>query len=362
MYCKNCNKEVDRTLELYNGAFACALCKNKIQVGALKIDSVGDEQFVLSEIMFHNSLQITDNKAKRRQSLNKAMDLCKKAAFHGHPKAVVRLAYYYEMGYVKVDAAQAFKMACSYYRAVWSNPFEEASLRSYEDLRKIAATRHLALLEHTPPQLKLDVEHYGYDKVAKEMLSVRAIDVMPRHESGAAAEDVDDSMRVSGILNTCLSKTRAPLFGLIALSGAALRNWANGETTLGRKTVKRFEPFIKEGVEMYLLWGDQSHYRHVVGQHSFVKEDNTGNTLADDETYYLCFLNGNVKKYGAVKKLLEPNGSNTELLFRLVNRAALDGYADMVFYADDVEFFRSKGESVKHATTDLIAAVCDRKL
>ena len=361
MYCNNCKKEVEETLELFDGTFACAICKNKINVGELKIDAVGEEQFVLAEIMFHNSLTITDNKVKRRAIINRALALTKLAAFHGHPKAVIRLGYYYEMGYVKVDAVQGFKMACQYYRTVWTNTFEEASLRDYVNLRQIAASRHLALLEHTPPQLKLDVEHYGYDKVGSEMVASGALSSRPHKASGVSDEELDDALRISGILNTCLNKARPSLFGIIALTGSAIRNWANGEVLHGKKTEKRYALYAREGVELYLLWSKNNHYRHLVGEHSLAEKDSTGNLLLDDETYYLCFLNGSVKRYGAVKKLLTPEGANADLLFALVNTANGKGYADYVFYGDDVQFYRSKGETIKHATKDLIEAVCNNK-
>lgn len=360
MYCKNCKKEVENTLELYDGSFACAQCKTKIEVGALTIDAANEEKFVLSEIMFHHSLLQKDNKAKRRENVNKALELCKVAAFRGHPKAVVRLAYYYEMGYVKMDAVQAFKMACQYYRTVWSNDFTDAALKQFANLRHVAATRHLNLLEHTPPQLRFDVEHYGYEKVSREMVSAHAIQSAPRKPDGDVINETDEAARITDTLNACLNAKRAPLFGIIALTGAALRNWAYGEVVVGKKRVKRYELYsdVKD-VELYLLWSAKTHYRHVVGEHSFAQKDNTGNLLQDDETYYLCFLNGKLKKFVAAKKLLEPSGDDRNALFKLVKKATRNGYADYVFYADDVLFHRSKGETIKHATMDLINAVCE---
>ena len=362
MYCKTCKKEVENTLELYDGTFACAQCKKKFDIGELKITAESEERFTLSEIMFHSALKMQSNKSKYRASIVKAVAMCKQAAFAGHPKAVIRLAYYYEMGYGNVDEVSAFKIACQYYQRVWENSFTENSLVSCAELRQVAARRHLSLLEHTPSTLS-HTDRYSYENVAARMKSFNAIDSIPRKKARATATDVDEGARITGILDSCFGTSRTPLFGLIAVQGKVLVDWANSDVTIGQKKEKRLDCYKDiKNFELYLLWTKGQKARHIVGLESL--SGGVGGKIEPSDMYYLCFINERVKKFGRAVKFLEPKDDDNDALFRIVNKAShvtanRVKFADYVFYPDDVLMYRETAvESIKHAVNDLIDAVC----
>lgn len=363
MYCNNCKREVDDTLELYNGKFACAQCKKTFDIDNLAITDANNEQFALSEILFHTALKQQGGKSKYRAQLDKAVAMCKQAAFSGHPKAVIRLAYYYEMGYCKVDEVTAFKMACQYYQKVWQNSFADSSLISSRQLRQVAAKRHLALLEHVPASLQAYADIYDFKKVCSRM-AVHGIEVNPKQNAGLSSTDVDEGARITAILDSCLGGTRVPLFGLMAVRGSTLVCWANSDVKIGKKTEKRLDCYTDiRNLELHLLWTKGQNVRRLVNLSS-LSGGGVGNRIEEDGMYYLCFINGREKRFGRSIKFLTPKESSDDSLFRIVNKASLisaqkDKFADFVFYTDDVLMYReSRMESVKHAVHDLVDAVC----
>lgn len=358
MYCKTCKQEVENTLELYNGTFACARCRTKFNIEALQITPTNDELFTLSEILFHTALQQRGNRAKYGRDIAKAVAMCKQAAFQGHPKAVIRLAYFYEMGYGGVNAVSAFKMACQYYETVWSNDFTESTIAGYAQLRQIAAKRHLTLLENVPSSLRTQ-ERYGYKKVAKDMKDKGVIEGNYHAHARSMANDADDGARISNILDGCMDKVRAPLFGLIAVQGNTLVEWAHTTVKTGKKTEKMLEYYLgKRNITLYLAGGKIEPYRIVSTRDIPDNAESPSSQIKADATYYLCFFNSGVARFGHAIKFLEPKDSDHYLLLDFIDKASIAGYEDYIFYSDDVLMYReTKLESLQHATKDLVEAV-----
>lgn len=358
MYCKKCNRDVEKPLELYNGQFACSYCKEKLALD-LNVDANNQEQFELSEISFHRALEKHRARGEFTKRIAKAVSLCKAAAFSGHPKALVRLAYYYEMGYVNADEVASFKAACEYYQLVWSNPFTNTAIQGYSPLRQIAVNRHLALLERAPKSLAHN-NKYLYSEVVRQIRAQHNLTIPPRDKADEHDRQASSSARVSRILDSCFAKGRAPLFGLIALRGGELRHWATAPKTVGKETLPCCEYYTSK-IDLFVIQKNSQYDEPIAYNFTssdiFAANNSRDISISNDGTYYLCFLNHKVKKYGKISKILDPvEDDKQQLLFELVRKKPLDDY---IFYVDDVVYYRRKMESLKHALTDLIDAVCN---
>ena len=361
MLCEKCKTESENVLELYDGTFACPHCKEEIKIDVLQITDANDELFTLSEIVFHNALKQSDNKTLYTNGIARAVAMCRRAAYQGHPKAVVRLAYYYEMGYGNVNALTAFKVACNFYKTVWSNSFTEATLVEHKNLRKIAAYRHLGMLERVPANLQ-HVNRYSYDTVLREMKKVHALPNDFVASAGATATNRDDGLRLTAILDSCLNETRAPLFGLIAVKGSTLVEWAHTLVRVGKKDEKRLAYYLDKGSIALYLTGDNVDFRIKSVKRIPETLEGHNSDIEANEVYYLVFFNEDINKFSRAIKFLMPNYGVDALLQGAINKARKEGDVDYVFYPDDVLKYREMSvESIKHAVKDLLREVAEKQ-
>lgn len=345
MYCEKCKKDRD-VHGLFNGEFRCTKCKSVIVFKDFRIDAVNTEQFELSEIIFHECLEGISRRRESEEAaskkLRKAIELCRQSALNGNPKALLRLAYYYEINYVGLDAAVAFKVACNYYEKIWRNAFTDATVNDLgERLRPIAAARHLSLLRNLPGSLKVSGGSYSYDTKLQSMRAL-GIECAP---DGRTAPDPGDAERVNRILDLALEGGRSPIFGLLYMSGADFSEWAAREIRHGKKKLPCLRRYANANdLTLFLIGGSGA---------VWLKDTFNFNGVKADEGYYLCFVCTKNHRFNGSKRYLESKNGQFALL-QLRGKAA-QTQEDYVFYPDDVlAFLNHRFESVAHATKDLM--------
>ncbi len=356
MRCEKCGKERD-VYELYSGEFVCVKCKKPITIKEFEITTENSEKFTLSEILFHEALQTlsrVDNSHQNaklaHEKITKAVELCKQAALGGNPNALLRLAYYYETNHANVDNITAFKVACNYYERIWRNEFRGKTVSKSVYLRKIAARRHLDLLQNPPDQLRNGQNRsFDYDEKAGQMFSLGLLDEIPARRETSVPES-DDSARITSLLNMSLHDGRTPLFGLMYVNGETFSDWANSRYRLGKKETSAIEYFTNRSeLRLYLIHQNEMPCR--ITDKEFLQN----NTIEPDDDYYLCFASSRNRRLVGYKKYLESEGM---LPLAQLQRKASQTKNDYIFYPDDVlAFCNHWWESIPHATKDLVAHV-----
>lgn len=363
MLCHNCNKQIDEPLELYTGEWACPSCKQALVKNsiALKATDENDELFTLSEICYLRALKSgKEETALYNELLNKAMDYCKAAARLGHPKAMVRMGYYYDYGYFSAGGLQAYKLACEYYGAVVSGKISDE--RSVKDdaysgdglgVKKSAAKLYVALLKRVPPTLRGFTNEFKRREIDK----MRSFGLYEGSFTAAAEEEFDDdrAARVFSVFETFFSNEKAPLFGLLRLTATDATRLVSitEKTRIGtRNKLIRFAE--KATICLFSASGDE--FRTIKTERDL--------DLFEANGYYVYFFNTNGKhslssrNLAAIKRALEqgPDGgfARVKAIIALIEGGER---LDYVFSEDDVSVHKSKAESFAHATDDLIDAI-----
>lgn len=365
MICEKCKRSFERPLELYNGDWACPLCHESLTLSNIRlvVTDETEELFKMSEVCYLRALKTppADKKAYS-DLLTKAVDFCKEAAHRGHPKALLRLAYLYDAGYFSIDGSEAFRLAYDYYKAVWKGKINDMrgskANADYSEggvkVRKSAARLYLNLLKNAPPKMR-SLDRYRYDS------ELRAVKDAGLYESGGDSASYgviagDRAGRICEILDSCFSKERAPLFGLMMVSSEEFSALAK-MTETGRTGVRNKLLRIAEKVDLYLVDVTSGIPRAV---------RNTGDLAVADGNYCLYFFNTQGRhalsggKMNAVRKSLQRGDSVTDFarvneLISIISRG--EEYCDYVFGDDDITVHKSKTESVGHALGDLIKTV-----
>lgn len=363
MECEKCKKQFERPLELYNGDWACPVCHASLALNSLKIVVTDENEsvFKMSEICYLKALKCTGDKKNYNKFLSRAIEYCKDAAHSGHPKALVRLGYLYDAGYFSVDSSEAFKMAYEYYRAVWNgiiNDMRGAKTDgAYESgglqVKKSAARLYLNLLKNAPPKMRAH-QRYRYES---ELSAVLSSGLAVEAESfGEAATETDRCSKIYEILESCFSKERAPLFGLILIDSAEFKELTSVNESAKNGTRKKLI-HIAEKVTLRLIDIRDGNSRAIKNARD-LQDVQSG-------TYCLYFFNTNGRhtlSYGninAVKRALEKGDALTEFvkINELIGLICNSDYTDYVFSDDDIIVHKSKAESIAHALSDMIKTV-----
>lgn len=365
MECEKCKRQFERPLELYNGDWACPLCHESLALSNIRLVVTDDTEalFKMSEVCYLRALKTPPADRKTYSDLlTKAIDCCKEAAHQGHPKALLRLGYLYDAGYFSVDGSEAFRLAYDYYKAVWRGKINDMrgskANADYSDggikVRKSAARLYLNLLKNAPPKMR-SLDRYRYD------LEVRAVKDAGLYEEGGDAPYYgvvagDRAARICEVLESCFSKERAPLFGLMMVTAEEFAALAK-MTETGRTGTRYKLLRIAEKVDVYLI-------DVTSGVPKAVR--NASDLAVADGNYCLYFFNTQGKhalsggSMNAVRRSLERGDSVTDFarvneLISIISRG--EEYCDYVFCDDDIIVHKSKAESAGHALGDLIKTV-----
>ena len=229
MKCLNCNKVFVQPLELFTGSFACPKCKSTLFDVSSKIDfeitKINEEQYRQSEILYHMALT-TNVKADYNKYLKEALDLCKASANTYNPKAMVRLAYYYDYDYIDKNRSELdrCKIAKSFYRAICFGEFSNLKIDegipspNIKEIKENAAILYFNMLE-------------GLDEETKESLGVKQIDadklkLAKQYQSvihnydleNVALFDHNAAASILDIIKNTVQKVNPPIFGSFKVS------------------------------------------------------------------------------------------------------------------------------------------------
>ena len=356
MNCVHCQKHFDRPLELFDGKSACPKCHAElVREAGLALTDSGEALFRLSEICYLRALKTPfDRPAEYRRDIHKAVDFCREAASTGHPKALLRLGFYYDRGYVVIDPTEAFKKACECYKSVWSGVFPDmrkasaAMQRDYTAesvtrLRTSAAQMYLQLLENTPPSLK-QYACYRYDT---EAAAVREAGLYDLTDGLADPVPADVAERAEEVLSACLEKGRAPTAGLLSMDGEAFRRLASVEIKT-RGGVRSRLAKLAEKVYLCIFDAHSGDYKELKTEKDF-------DWVAADGAYRLYFFNtagGHRLPGGALTAIRKTLAQND---FARLEPLVRDGDTDYVFFDDDFIRFKSRLERWSHAAGELLA-------
>ncbi|MDE5562580.1 MAG: hypothetical protein K2J01_03430 [Clostridiales bacterium] len=364
MICTNCNRNIVKPLELYNGDWACPSCKTVVGIKsiAVKVNKENDETFKLSELCYLRALKSQQALSEYERNLAVAIEYCRTAARMGNPKALIRLGFYYEHGYITADVTESFRIAYEYYKLVWSSmpemeerPADRDYAESCIKLRCAAAKHYLELLKKLPESFRRVGDLNYHDE--REKIIAKGLTV-PDDDGAERVVGESRALHVLSVLQSCLTKERSPLFGIMRLERgdyaelSAIRTGAkNGESkllTFARKLL------------IVLFDADNGEFRTI-------KTAEDVGDIEPDSAYYLYFFNGggehgiSESKCKRIGKTLRKNTGFGEYsgVKRIID--AMSGAAvqtDYVFSEDDVLMYKnSRLESFAHATDDLINKV-----
>lgn len=367
MRCDKCGRDFLRPLELYTGSWACPHCRKVFELSQIKlcVTDGNEELFTLSEICYLKALKTPpEERDIYRGLLDKAIYYCKSAVAAGHPKAMVRLGYFYETGYFPADGAEAFKMACDYYGNVWKGEISDKRVGGDREeysggglkLKKIAARRYLELIRNAPPSAA-KLARYKFENAVAEIKRANLYDG-GKYEN--YQKTADRAAHAADVLQSCYSRERAPLFGLLYLDGADFKSLCEKrDDRRGAKTNLLARYAEKVHICMFALNSD--FYQAIKSERDF-------NKVGDGE-YYMYFFNPNGAhrihggKMAQIASYLEKSGAagGYDKVARIVESIAKSGLAaDFIFHDDDVLVYKSGAESFAHATGDLINDVVKR--
>lgn len=363
MICAKCNKSIARPLELHNGDWACPHCKKVLGIKSISVNvtAENDETFKLSELCYVRTLKRQSDKNSYAGDLERAVEYCRSAARMGNPKALVRLGYYYEHGYISADTYESFRLANDYYRLVWSSTIAvdyTTDDADYADgckrVKVIAARRYLELIKKMPDSVRTSVALDYREEVQKinDKGIAAGVDIV-----GDEIMEEDRISHIFGVLQACFRDERSPLFGLLRLeAGEFAALCETDESTSGKKTNKLVN--IAKKVVIVLFDIDS-------GTFKTIKTLNDCSAVAKDSPQYLYFFNehgahsisdrkcakigkalkrrNSLGEYAGVKNIIEAIGAS------MARR-------DCIFGVDDVLMYKSGLKSYSHATEDLVTS------
>lgn len=363
MICENCHKSVLRPLELYNGDWACPQCKHVLTATAIepRVTKENDTAFRMSELCYLRALKTPA--AKREQydrNISDAIEYCKTAARLGNPKALVRLGYYYETGYLTANGGEGARLAYEYYKTVLSHPVPvegEWQNPDYADrcrkVRRAAAARYLGLIKNTSANMRLGAG-YNYAEEKRRLIEAGLYDA--KGDEAFAAGYEDRPARIFALLQSCFSQEKAPLFGLVKLDKSVFGQLAGvREATDKKSKLVRYA----EKIKIVLFDADNGNLQEIKTEEDCKRVDGA-------RAQYLYFFNENgahsvsAGKCAAIGRALKKSDGISEYarVGAIQSVLAADPMRqDYIFSEDDIRMYKSKYERWSHATDDLIRSL-----
>lgn len=346
-------------LELYDGQMASLATKRLLSdaVPELKFTARGKELFALSESFYCKWL----GGGCDYSLVDKAIALCREAAALGEPRAVVKMAFYYDKDYLAVDRTEEFRcrVACDYYSKVVyceetpKSP-DGASPDDWEELQRTAARMFVDMLAGAQKSLSDYTDgKYSCAENARRIREKFGIE----SERGVLAHNPlsDGDKFAETVLTSCKrNKTRAPLFGIMRLTaGEVARVFAPKSEAM--KLCGDVNIWIEDEGKVFRV-NNTSAFRSSLGGLQ-------GNEIR------LYFVNSNAggHKYLSGKQrkdlcelMLKDNFAR---FTRLKDSADERGKSRYVFSDDDVQFFiNGKLTPLKSALDGLLdRVVCDNE-
>lgn len=369
--CTTCNKDVS-PLELYDGCWSCPICRKPLMThqNSFAVTADNEELFLQSELLFATWLMATDASTPF-STVEKAVDLCRKSAKLGNPKAAARLAFFYDKGYIGQNYSEIMRCKIAYanYSALCFSGISAVEVEAgippirWAELCQKTAHAMLCMLASAPAELQ-----------ESDTFGLRANLERVRHELGI---EIDLSTYPTGeykislaenLFNTlisCVDKHRAPLFGTFRIKGAELR-----------EVFARPMPGKEDKIPQALYWLATNKKVLI----TYIKEEQISDSdarftrlstrnswesafsdIEDEEIIWIFFFNHNgghkylsAKKREKVEKTIYGR-TGTDLLKMLLQNCTYKYYT---FYDDDIYQFMKQGNEAD-ATRALVDKVCN---
>ncbi|MDE6691066.1 MAG: hypothetical protein K2K04_03765, partial [Clostridia bacterium] len=290
-----------------------------------------------------------------------AIALCREAVALGEPRAVVKMAFYYDKDYISTDRTEEFRcrVACDYYSKVVycdevPRSVDGASPDEWEELQLTAARMFVDMLAGAQKPLSDYTDgKYSCAENAQRIFAKFGISSERVNLSSNPLSD-GDKFAETVLISCKRNKQRAPLFGIIRLTA---------------EEVKRV--FAQKGEAMKIcgdvnIWLDDKNRVFRVNNTSAFKTALEG--LQGSEIW-LYFVNNNAgghrylsgaQRKGLCELMMKDNYAR---FIRLKDSAKERGKIRYVFSDDDVQFFiNGKLTPIKNALDNLLdRVVCDNE-
>ena len=369
--CTTCGKEVT-PLELYDSSWSCPYCRNPLtdKLGKFIVTKDNEELFQQAELLYANWLFNRDGSASL-SVVARAISLCRQSVRLGNSKALARLAYFYDKGYVGDHCSDImrFKMAYTYYTALCYSGLSEVETEAglpkvnWKKLREQTAYTMLYMLSTAPAELRTSKIYNlkdNIDRVQNELGLVVDFDINLR-----AYDTVTTNNRIFNVFCSCLNKQRAPLFGAFLIRVGDLielykRPFPNKEDkipyalywlTTNKKVLFAYAPkdHISDSSKMFSRLSTKNSVESMV------------DGFTDDEYIWTFFFNNNgghkylnqQKREKVLKTIYGRVG--TDLLKTMLQNGNQKFYA---FYDDDIYQMMKQGNA-SDATIALVDKICN---
>ena len=341
----NCNKKFKEPLKLYNGKIACPYCKEIINnIGQVKITVNNENLFNFSEMCYYRYLTpksynfvASRTLNTKAELLNNAIKYCEQAAREGNPFAIYKVGYYYEFHADSQD--DKIKMAYEYYKTIFelnrgveveegANGITNAELNVIKD----NSAKGIARLISKYKYVFANNNRYNVSQILAE------IKAFNKNIISTDINALSKTKYVKNVFETCVqNKTRSPLFGVLFLTSAELKE-VFGE--LGS-----FTRFIHKGVTIKLLETNNRGEVDFANKRFIEQNANTLVNFTDKNVkyYYLFFYNelGKHKLLSktTIKKIKHALENNDE--FNECNNLIVYPKAEYVIHDDDIVYLRN---------------------
>ncbi len=376
MICSNarCNKTIEQPLELYDGTWACPYCKERISnvFSQFVYTEENQEQYILGERYYFRYLTADEELRQKngKKWLERAVDMCKKSARAGNPLAAIRLGYYYDKDYIELKRSEAMRcrVAYGYYASVAFCDGEPNNLAMVKDdwmeVKRRAARLMLQMILQAPESFSA-VPRYSFSGNYQKVLSQLG-DVGVQANGEQAPQKVKRYQQVFETFASCFSKNRAPLFGLLYLTGEEVKSLFEVKDDNGTDLYRMVEKGLdlryiacdkNRAIERDDIFTALSNRRFIT---SCVYGDDGVGGMKNEGVYCLYFFNS-----GGKHRFFSKN-ERKKIQYRLENaecshikRLANDGgRADYTLFDDDVYAYKSKLNTLDGAVDKLINNVC----
>lgn len=357
---KEKRRDSETVLELYDGQMASLSTKKLISdtVPELKFTTRGKELFALSESLYCKWLEGGGDYSL----VDKAIELCKAAAALGEPRAVVKMAFYYDKDYMSADRTEEFRcrVACDYYsKVVYCEQMPQstdgaANENEWYELQRTAARMFADMLAGAEKSFSdYSDGKYSYSANIERLRLNFGIEC---GRAGLETNPLDGGEKFAEtVLTACKrSKTRAPLFGILQLTAGEAKRVFRPKSEV-MKICGDVNIWLDGGGRIFRVNNTQAFFTALDG------------LISGEVWLYFSSSDAGGHKYLSVKQ----RKSLCELLLkdgfarfiRLKDSAKERGKSRYVFSDDDVEFFiNGKLTTIKSALDSLIdRVVCDNE-
>ena len=264
----NCGKSFNKPLELYNGAVVCPHCKKELSVvSTIKLTEKNKELYNLSELYLFRYLspKSQDNNAwkllklKPAELLELAIENCRQSAKEGNPYATYKMGYYNQFFLeTKRSENDRIRVAFNYYASLCYCELKKPKIDmgatpmtedEFDYLKRQAGVALLNLYSHHSKALK-GTSKYDYEKNKQRLVALYGN--LPVQETIGTTRSGSRIKNVFNVISSCLSKTRAPLWGLFLLTGAEFKNLFTMKKYTKDKKPELYK-LIAKGIELRYL-------------------------------------------------------------------------------------------------------------